>query len=78
VIDCSSINFVDTHGSEKLSQIITLADRANVSLWLARVNPAVLSILEADGVVERLGDGHIQSTVDHAVRAALGERDQIA
>lgn len=74
VIDCSSINFVDAHGSEKVTQIIQLADQAHVSLRLARVHPAVRSILEADGVIARLGDSHVHSTVDHAVQSALADQ----
>ena len=70
--------FVDTHGSEKLGQIITLAEQAGVSLWLARVHPTVLAILEADGIVERLGSDHIHSSIDHAVELALASIDSAA
>jgi sulfate permease, SulP family len=69
VLDCEGINFVDSQGSAKMSEIVDLAEQAGVTLRLARVKPAVWATLERDGVLERLGAGRIHGNVDRAVHA---------
>ena len=47
--------------------------RDGVTLRLARVKPQVRAVLEADGVVERLGADHIHGNVARAVEAQLAD-----
>ncbi len=67
VLDCGGVDFIDSQGSAKLRDVADLTAQANVSLRLARVKPAVLALLERDGVVERIGRDKIHPNVDQAV-----------
>ena len=51
---------------------IELTDRANVTLRLARVRPAVHELLGRDGVVDRLGTARIHATINQAIEAQTG------
>ena len=44
-----------------------------MTLRLARVKPQVRAVLEADGVVDRIGADHIHGNVHGAVEAQLAE-----
>jgi high affinity sulfate transporter 1 len=52
VLDGGGINFVDSQGSAKLGDVLTMTQEAGVTLHLARVKPAVAAILKRDGVWE--------------------------
>lgn len=71
VLDCGGINFIDSQGCAKLSDIVELAKDSEVTLRLARVKQVVRATLARDGVLERLGTDHIHGNVDRAVRAQL-------
>jgi anti-anti-sigma factor len=71
VLDLEGVNFVDSQGAAKLTELTELAERNEVSLRLARLKPAVRAVLETDGVVERLGADHIHGNVHRAVEAQL-------
>jgi sulfate permease, SulP family len=71
VIDFAGVNFIDSQGTEHINQLVELAQRDGWTLRLARVRGDVLSVLEADGVLERLGLDRIHSNVDQAVLAEL-------
>jgi SulP family sulfate permease len=71
VLDLEGVNFIDSQGSLKLSEILDLAQTAGLALHLARVKPHVLAVLTADGVVERIGAERIHGNVDRAVTAHL-------
>ncbi|WCB93124.1 putative sulfate transporter [Baekduia alba] len=70
VLDFEGVDFVDSQGTAKLAELRTLADAHGVTIRLAAVKAAVRAVLEADGVVERIGAGHIHSDVRAAVSAA--------
>ena len=72
VLDAEGINFVDSQGSAKLGDVITMAEEAQIALRLARVKPAVAAVLERDGVLDRIGSDHVHGNIDQAVRAELG------
>jgi sulfate permease, SulP family len=74
VLDLEGVNFVDSQGSAKVTEIHELCEADGVTLRLARVKPQVLAVLEADGVVERIGADRIHGNVHRAVEAQLGER----
>jgi sulfate permease, SulP family len=49
-------------------------DAEGISLRLARVKPTVRSVLQADGLIERIGNGHIHGNVHRAVEASSADR----
>jgi sulfate permease, SulP family len=71
VLDLEGVNFIDSQGASKVSELYELAQVDGVSLRLARVKPQVLAVLTADGIVERIGADHIHGNVQRAVRAHL-------
>ncbi len=71
VLDLEGVNFVDSQGASKLTEIHQLTQAADVTLRLARVKPNVRAVLEADGIVDRIGADHIHGNVHRAVEADL-------
>ncbi|WP_314504948.1 sulfate permease [uncultured Microbacterium sp.] len=71
VLDCGGINFVDSQGSAKMNDLVTLARDSSITLRLARVKAAVSAVLARDGVLERIGPENIHGNVSTAVRAHL-------
>jgi sulfate permease, SulP family len=71
VLDCGGMDFIDSQGSAKMSEILNLTRQAGVTLRLARLKPSVREVLERDGVLGRIGDDKIHGNVDHAVHAQL-------
>jgi anti-anti-sigma factor len=69
VLDCGGINFVDSQGAAKVADIVILAREAGVNLRLTRLKPAVRSVLERDGVIERVGADMIHGNIHRAVQA---------
>ena len=65
------MDFIDSQGSAKVSEILELAEQSGVTLRLARVKPAVRAVLRRDGVLDRLGDAGCYPNVAHAVDAHL-------
>ncbi len=74
VLDLEGVDFVDSQGAAKLSEIHELLTANGVSLRLARVKPPVFKVLEADGVFELIGSDHVHGNVDRALEAELAER----
>ena len=75
VLDLEGVNFIDSQGAAKVTEIHELAEADGVTLRLARVKPQVLAVLEADGIVERIGTDHIHGNVYLAVEAQLADAD---
>ena len=71
VLDCGGMDFIDSQGSAKMSEILNLTKQAGLTLRLARLKPPVREVLERDGVLGRIGDDKIHGNVDHAVNAQL-------
>jgi SulP family sulfate permease len=71
VLDLEGVNFVDSQGSAKLTELHRLTASGGATLRLARLKPHVRVVLEADGVVEEIGADHIHGNVQRAVRAQL-------
>lgn len=69
VLDCAGINFVDSQGAAKMVDVADLAREAGVNLRLARLKPAVRTILARDGVIERIGEHKIHGNIFRAVQA---------
>ena len=73
VLDLEGVNFVDSQGAAKVTEIHQLAEADGVTLRLARVKPQVRAVLEADGVIDRIGADHIHGNVHRAVEAQLAD-----
>jgi high affinity sulfate transporter 1 len=71
VLDCRSVNFIDSQGSAQLHELVDLARTNGISLRLARVKPHVLEVLTRDGVVENLGADNIHVGMNEAVETQL-------
>jgi len=71
VLDLEGVNFIDSQGSSKLTELHELTEAGGVSLRLARVKPHVLAVLRTDGVVDLIGADHIHGNVHRAVEAQL-------
>jgi high affinity sulfate transporter 1 len=69
VLDLEGVNFIDSQGSSKLSELHELTEASGVVLRLARVKPHVLAVLRKDGIVELIGEDHIHGNVFRAVEA---------
>ena len=63
VLDLEGVNFVDSQGSAKITEIHQLTEADGVTLRLARLKPQVRTVLEADGVIDRIGADHIHGNV---------------
>jgi SulP family sulfate permease len=73
VLDLEGVNFVDSQGAAKLTELRDLTESEGVTLRLARVKPQVLRVLTADGIVDRIGRDHLHGNVHRAVEAQLAE-----
>jgi SulP family sulfate permease len=69
VLHFAGVNFVDSQGAAAVSEIIRMTAEAGVELRLASVRPAVLRMLERDGVVQRLGADHLHGNLPRALAA---------
>jgi sulfate permease, SulP family len=75
VIDFAGVNFIDSQGADHIGQLLELAERDGWTLRLARVRGDVLSVLDADGILARLGLDLVHNNVDQAVQAELDAPD---
>ncbi len=71
VLDLEGVDFVDSQGAAKLAEILDFAESAGLQLRLARVKPAVASVLGKDGVLQRFGGERVHGNVHRAVEAQL-------
>jgi high affinity sulfate transporter 1 len=72
VLNLEGVDFVDSQGAAKLSELHDIAAAEDVTLSLARVKPQVLDLLERDGVAATIGPDHIHRSLHQAVDAQLG------
>ena len=70
VLDLEGVNFVDSQGAAKMSELHELTDTNGVELRLARLKPDVADVLEADGLIDLIGRDRIHGNVQRAVQAA--------
>jgi SulP family sulfate permease len=77
VIDFESVNFLDSQGSGELDRLVQAAHDRGISLHFARLKTSVRTVLDADGVIDRLGAERVHTSVDDAVNAALAEQSSI-
>jgi high affinity sulfate transporter 1 len=77
VLDLEGVDFIDAQGSAKLREISELADTHDLTLRLARVKARVLAVLDADGVIDRVGPHHVHGEVHEALEAQLAADDTL-
>ena len=70
VLDLEGVNFIDSQGAAKLTEIEELTSEEGISLRLARVKPSVRTVLQADGFIDRIGEDHIHGNVHRAAEAS--------
>jgi MFS superfamily sulfate permease-like transporter len=73
VLDFQSVYIIDSQGAGKLGEIADGLHAKGLSFRLARVKPAVMEVLERDGLVERIGPGNFYLDVNQAVEAYLAD-----
>ena len=71
VLDCEGIDFIDSQGSAKMSEILELTRQAGMTLRLARIKPAVQELLKRDGFLDRIGQDKTHGNVYRAVAAQM-------
>jgi len=74
VLDLEGVNFVDSQGAAKLSEIRAFSDARGITLRLARMKPNVRAVLQSEGILDRIGADHIHGNVHRAVEAQLDEQ----
>ncbi len=73
VLDLEGVDFVDSQGAAKLTDIHQLTQTEAVTLRLARVKPPVLKVLQADGIIDRIGKDRIHGNVNRAIESQLAD-----
>ncbi|MGH2937724.1 MAG: SulP family inorganic anion transporter [Solirubrobacterales bacterium] len=71
VLDLEGVNFVDSQGAAKLTEIEEFTRLDGVSLRLARVKPKVRTVLAAQGFIDEIGADRVHGNVYRAVEAEL-------
>ena len=72
VIDFGGINFIDSQGAATFKQIVIVGQKNDIDVRVARVQPTVLAVLEAEGAIEAIGIDHVHHNLDEAVASAIG------
>src|SRR4051794_8742344 len=72
VIDFGGVNFIDSQGAATFKQIAVTGQKNDIDVRVARVQPAVLAVLEAEGAIEAIGTDHVHHNLDEAVAIAIG------
>ena len=75
VLNLEGVDFADSQGAAKLTELHQVAQAEGVTLRLARVKPQVYDVLELDGVVETYGRESIHRTLHQAVDDQLAADD---
>jgi anti-anti-sigma factor len=70
VLDLEGVNFIDSQGAAKLTEIEELTSAEGISLRLARMKPGVRAVLQADALIDRIGEDHVHGNVHRAVEAS--------
>jgi len=66
VLDFEGVNFIDSQGSSKVSEIVELSSNVDIELRLTRIKPEILDLLRKDGVIDSLGEDQIYGNVYEA------------
>jgi sulfate permease, SulP family len=77
VIDASSMNALDSTAADAFSEMIKSLRNTGVEVMISHVKGSVLQVMEAAGIAQLLGSGHLFYEVHDAVQAALRHRDAV-
>ena len=69
IIDCGSVNFIDSQGADKLRELHEIAVERGVALHLSNLKADVREVLAADGLLELFGAGRVHAKTYLAVQA---------
>jgi sulfate permease, SulP family len=73
IIDCGSVNFIDSQGAEKLRELHEIAAQQGVALHLSNLKADVSEVLATDGLLELYGTGRVHAKTYLAVQAYLDD-----
>jgi len=71
IIDCGSVNFIDSQGAEKLRELHEIAVQQGLALHLSNLKADVREVLNADGLLDLYGEGRVHAKTYLAVHAYL-------
>ena len=77
VIDASSMNALDSTAADAFNEMIKSLRNNGVEVMISHVKGSVLQVMEAAGIAELLGSGHLFYEVHDAVQAALRHREAV-
>jgi SulP family sulfate permease len=69
LIVSDGINDMDASGEETLSSIVDRARAAGLDISFSGVNESVMKVLKRTFLLEKIGEGHIYPTLEHAIRS---------
>ena len=68
VLSMEGVNFIDTEGADVLKAIARAGADRSIDLYLARVKPQVVEVLERDGFFDLVSRDHVSDDIAAAVR----------
>ncbi len=72
ILSMEGVNFIDSEGADVLIAIAQAGIDHDIDLFLARVKPQVIDVLERDGFFELVDPDHIHDNIEAAVEAHAG------
>ncbi len=69
ILSMEGVNFIDTEGSDVLVAIAQAGIDHDIELYLARVKPQVVDVLQRDGLFELVDRDHVHDNIEAAVQA---------
>jgi SulP family sulfate permease len=78
VLDLVAVDFLDSDGAGALSRVQALVSARGARLRLAHVKPAVVAVLERDGVLDAIGPAYVHGDIEQALLAERRLRDGAA
>jgi len=77
VLDASSMNALDSTAADTFVDLVAELRDQKVEVFISQVKGAVLRVMNAVGLTELLGEGHLFYEVEDALQAALRHRDAV-
>ena len=76
LVDAAAVTHVDTTGVDMLTALVEELDRRGIRLRLARVKTPVRETLARSGLLQRLGEGAVTTSMRAGLEAYLAERNE--
>jgi SulP family sulfate permease len=73
IIDFEVVSDMDTTASDQFVDLLSLLEKGDVGVMLARVHAPVRAFMEKDGLVDKIGEENFYPRVMDAVQAFQGE-----